>query len=135
MPKPIIEIDGARFNTLDIFWDEISTHLIPEAKWGRNFDAFNDILRGGFGTPAGGFRLRWFNFPLSREALGYQETIRWLENKMQHCHPDNVEFLKRDLEAAQRGEGPTVADIIVGIIRIHCPGGNEQQDGIELELV
>jgi len=34
----------------------------------------------------------------------------------------------------QRGEGPTVADIITDIIRIHGPGGAEEDDGVELEL-
>jgi len=102
---------------------------------GPQFRCFNDILRGGFGTPAGGFRLRWINFQRSREALGCAETIHWLENKIQRCHPDNVELVKQEIEAARHGEGPTVADIIVDIIRIHCPGGNEEDDGIELELV
>ena len=135
MLKPIIEIDGARFNTLGSFWDEISARLILGARWGRNFDAFNDILRGGFGTPTGGFRLRWVNFQRSREALGYTETIHWLETKIQHCHLDNVELVKQEIEAARHGEGPTLADIIVDIIRIHGPGGSDEADGIELELV
>ena len=135
MPKPIIEIDGARFNTLDSFWDEISARLIPGASWGRNFDAFNDLLTGGVGTPGGGFRLRWVNFQRSREALGYTETIHWLENKIQSCHPGNVELVKKEIDAARHGEGPTVADMIVDILRIHGPGGNEEDDGIELELV
>jgi RNAse (barnase) inhibitor barstar len=134
MLKAIIEIDGARFNTLDDFWDEISTRVIPGAYWGRNFDAFNDILRGGFGTPAGGFKLRWVNFQRSREALGFAETIRWLEYKVGRCHPDNVEFVKKDIEAARRKEGSTVAEIIVEIIRRHGPGGSEEEDGVELEL-
>ena len=106
----------------------------PGAEWGRNLDAFNDILRGGFGTPAGGFRLRWVNFQRSREALGYAETIRWLEYKIQHCHPDNVKYVKQDIDVAHHGEGPTLADIIVDIIRTHGPGGIEEHDGIELEL-
>ena len=135
MPKPIIEIDGVRFNTLDSFWDEISARLIPGARWGRNFDAFNDILRGGFGSPTGGFRFRWVNFQQSREALGYTETIHWLENKIQRCHPGSVALVKQELEAARHGEGPTVADIILDIIRIHGPGGSEEGDGVELELV
>jgi len=134
MPKPIIEIDGARFDSLDGFWNEISTRLIPGAQWGHNFDAFNDILRGGFGTPDGGFRLRWANFQRSREVLGYAETIRWLERKLQRCHPANVEFVKEEIERARRTEGPTVADIILGIIQIHGPGGVEEGDGVELEL-
>ncbi len=134
MPKPIIEIDGSRFDTLNDFWEEISVRLIPGARWGRNFDAFNDILRGGFGTPEGGFRFRWVNFHRSRETLGYPETICWLEKKVQQCHQDNVEFVKREIEAARCGEGPTIADIIINIIRIHGLGGDEEDDGIELEL-
>jgi len=90
MPKPIIEIDGSRFKTLDDFWEEISACLIPGARWGRNFDAFNDILRGGFGTPEGGFRLKWLNFQISRRNLSYPETIGWLENKAQSCHQSNI---------------------------------------------
>lgn len=133
-PKPIVEIDGTRFDTLDGFWDEISARLIPGIKWGRNFDAFNDILRGGFGTPEGGFTLRWVNFQRSRETLGYAETVRWLEKKVRRCHPDNVGHVERDLNAAQRSEGLTVAEILVGIIRKHGPGGDEAGDGVDLEL-
>jgi len=135
MLKPTIEFDGARFNTLDGFWDEISARLIPGARWGRNLDAFNDVLRGGFGTPAGGFRLRWVNFQRSRDALGHSGTIQWLENKIQLCHPDNIELVKREIESARHGEGPTLADILLDMIRIHCPGGIEEKDGIELVLV
>jgi RNAse (barnase) inhibitor barstar len=135
MLKPIIEIDGARFDTLEGFWDEVSAHLILGFEWGRNFDAFNDILRGGFGTTDGGFKLRWLNSQRSRELLGYVETLRWLEGKIQHCHPENVEIVKREIELARRSEGPTVLDIILVIIRIHGPGGSEARDGVELELV
>ena len=52
--KPTLEIDGTRFDTLEGFYDEVSRQLIPRSDWGRNLDAFNDILRGGFGTPEGG---------------------------------------------------------------------------------
>jgi hypothetical protein len=58
MPKPILEIHGSCFDTLNGFWDEFSVRLIPGTNWGRNLNAFNDILRGGFGTPDGGFKLR-----------------------------------------------------------------------------
>ena len=68
--KPTYEIDGRRFATLDEFYEEISRVLIPGAKWGHNLDAFNDILRGGFGTPDGGFVLRWVNSDVSRQRLG-----------------------------------------------------------------
>jgi hypothetical protein len=43
-------IDGARFHGLEQFFEEVSTVLVPDTAWGRNLDAFSDILRGGFGT-------------------------------------------------------------------------------------
>jgi hypothetical protein len=48
------QIDGARFSTLEEFFDEVNCVLLPGRRWGHNLDAFNDILRGGFGTPSGG---------------------------------------------------------------------------------
>jgi hypothetical protein len=74
------------------------------------------------------------NFERSKETLGYPETIRWLECRVQECHPLNVELVKEQLERARRGEGPTLADTIIEIIRIHGPGGDEHEDGVELEL-
>jgi RNAse (barnase) inhibitor barstar len=70
------EIDGNDFSTVDEFFDEISRVLILGARWGRNLDAFNDILRGGFGTPEDGFTLRWRNHAVSQQRLGYGETVR-----------------------------------------------------------
>src|SRR4051812_358837 len=131
MPKQVLEIDGRAFDDLEGFWDEVSRKLIPGASWGRNFDAFNDILRGGFGTPDGAFVLRWLQSARSRECLGYPETIRYLEAKVVRCHPENVPYVKEELAAARRGEGTTVFDILVEIIRSHGDGGDEAVDGIE----
>ena len=44
--------------------------LVPGRRWGRNLDAFNDILRGGFGTPEVGFTLVWRNAHTSQQRLG-----------------------------------------------------------------
>ena len=76
MEKPTYEIDGADFQTLEEFYEVVSRVLIPDSSWGRNLDAFNDILRGGFGTPEGGFVFVWVNSALSRERLGYNATVR-----------------------------------------------------------
>ena len=43
-------IDGERFSTLEEFYEEIG-RVLQLGSWGHNLDAFNDILRGGFGTP------------------------------------------------------------------------------------
>jgi RNAse (barnase) inhibitor barstar len=132
--KKVYEIDGTRFSTLEEFYDEVSRVLIPGARWGRNLDAFNDILRGGFGTPEDGFVLIWKHSDFSRQRLGYDETVRQLGVMLQHCHSSNRQSVVSRLEAAKQKRGQTVFDWLVEIIRIHCPGGWEEDSGVELLL-
>jgi RNAse (barnase) inhibitor barstar len=134
LPKPVYEIDGNEFATLEEFFDVVSRVLIPGAEWGHNLDAFNDILRGGFGTPEGGFVLRWGNSPGSRERLGYVETIRQLEDHLICCHPSNRPSIVEDIQRAREGVGSTVFDWLVEIIQDHRVGG-DQRGEVELILV
>ena len=132
--KPVYEIDGEQIRTLDEFFGVISRVLIPGAEWGHNLDAFNDVLRGGFGTPEDGFVLCWKNSAVSRERLGYPETVRQLEGRLTRCHPSCRQRVAEDLERARQHAGPTVFDWLVEVIEVHCPGGAEQEDGVELVL-
>jgi RNAse (barnase) inhibitor barstar len=132
--KPTYTIDGHRFSTLEEFYDEVSRCLIPGADWGRNLNAFKDILRGGFGTPEGGFVLRWLNADISRERLGYPETVRQLELRLRRCDPSHRADVARDLEATRRVEGPTVFDWLIEIITDHTAAGRESEDCVELVL-
>jgi len=127
-------IDGTRFSTLEEFYDEISSVLVPSAEWGHNLDAFNDILKGGFGTPEEGFILRWRNSKVSQHCLGYSETIRQLEKRLERCHTSNRENVAKELVAAKNHEGPVVFSWLVEIIKEHGLGGNEAEDGVELIL-
>lgn len=134
MSKPIFEIDGAAFSTLEEFYSEVERVLIPGTYWGRNLDAFNDILRGRFGTPEGGFIIHWCNAALSRERLGPAESVRQIQRRLKKCHPSNRLQIEHELEQAQRGEGPTMFDLLVEIIRDHGPDGSEAEGGVELIL-
>jgi RNAse (barnase) inhibitor barstar len=128
------EIDGSRFATLEEFFEEVSRVLIPGQSWGRTLDAFNDILRGGFGTPSGGFVIHWKNHALSKHLLAYPETVRQLELRSDGCHPESRENVLSDLERARAHQGPTAFDWLIEIIKIHCRGGREEQDGVVLIL-
>jgi len=76
------EIDGSRFTTLEEFYDEIERALdLKSDDWGRNLDAFNDILRGGFGTPEEGFTLRWKNHQVSCERIREELTKMLTEGR------------------------------------------------------
>ena len=127
-------LDGSKVTSLEAFYDQISDTLIPGAYWGRNLDAFNDILRGGFGTPEGGFILRWTHSDASRMSLGYAETVRQLKKRLERCHPTNRDYVKADLSQAQQGKGATVFDWLVEIIRDHDAGGEQAEDGVRLVL-
>src|SRR3954465_3701915 len=115
-PKQKLHIDGYEFSTLEGFYDQVSLRIIPGAEWGRNLDAFNDILRGGFGTPEDGFILKWKNSQVSRARLGYPETVRQLESRLARCHPSNRESVSNYLQEARNGIGPTVFDWLIEIL-------------------
>ena len=134
MQKREYQIDGCQFSDLQGFFDQISQILIPGADWGRNLDAFNDILRGGFGTPEDGFVLVWTNSEESKKRLGYAETVTQLERRLERCHRTNREGVAEDLDRAKRNEGNTVFDWLVEIIVVHCKGGEEEEDGVEFRL-
>jgi hypothetical protein len=131
---PVLVIDGANFSDFDGFAREVS-RLLSHYTWRGNLDAFNDLLRGGFGTPEHGWVLRWLNSESSRAVLGYEATILWLEGLLLTCHPSQRSIIQARTSRARRGEGPTLFDEIVDIIRVHGPGGNESEDGVLLELI
>jgi RNAse (barnase) inhibitor barstar len=132
--KQTYVIDGKNFSTLAEFYVEISRILIPGAKWGHNLDAFDDILSGGFGTPEGGFVLVWKNARLSKERLGYPATIRRIEQQLASNNPYNHDYFVAELERAKQGQGPTLFDKLMEIIKRHSRGGAEAEDGVELVL-
>lgn len=135
-PPPAREyvINGEAFSTLESFFDAISRNVIPGVSWGRNLDAFDDILCGGFGTPDEGFVLRWRNSALSAQRLGYAETATFFERAVANCHPENRLLMRQNWTRAIEKRGPTLFDMIVEIIRDHGPGGDQSEDGVILVL-
>ena len=129
----IYEIDGESFSTLEEFYDEID-RVMSLAHWGRNLDALDDVLQGGFGTPDDGFTVRWKNHKASKGRLGYEETARQLKLRLGHCHPSNRALVSKELQMAEAHQGQTVFDWLVEIIRDHGPGGKQEQDRVELVL-
>ncbi|MDP4245334.1 MAG: ribonuclease inhibitor, partial [Bacteroidota bacterium] len=118
------------FSTLLSFYSEVEKVFTKDLGWkiGRNLDAFNDILRGGFGVhdyeePV---RLIWLHSGKSQEDLGWEETVKYLSAKLTTCHPSNTESVKKDLILAKTHAGKTIFELIIDII--------ERHDHIELSL-
>jgi RNAse (barnase) inhibitor barstar len=93
MTKKTLIIDGSNFETLEGFYSETDKVLTRNLIWdtGHNLDAFNDLLRGGFG------------------AYEYGELVQLIWK--------NSTKSKADLSELKEGE--TLYDILVSIIKDH----------------
>jgi len=69
--KTII-IDGNNFGNLNEFYAQIEKNLCRNFKMGRNLDAFNDVLRGGFEVfeYEENINMTWKNSEKSKKDLG-----------------------------------------------------------------
>ena len=93
-------LDGNRFSDIEGFYNEIDILLTKDLQWatGHNLDAFNDLLRGGFGMHEyhEPITIRWINYDKSKKDLG-DETILTLLEIMLDCnrsgHDVKVELL------------------------------------------
>ena len=84
--------------------------------------------------PEQGYIIIWKNSHLSKQFLGYEETVKQLTKRLGKCHPDNVFSIQEEIDEAKRQIGSTVFDWLVEIIRNHCVGGSEEEDNAELIL-
>jgi len=132
--RPIILIDGLRFGCLYEFWDEVGRELQLGMAWGRELDAFDDVLGAGSGILAHGGTVRWLASEASRRQLGFEATVQRLTDRLL-AGPVSLRRERRQvLEDFTRGKGLTVFDQIVAIIRDHGRRGEQGGDGVELLL-
>jgi hypothetical protein len=66
----VLVIDGSQFDDYWGFNREFS-RLLDGHEWHENLNAFDEVLRGGLGTPVGGFVLRWISSDPSSDVPGY----------------------------------------------------------------
>ena len=118
-----IEINGNNFSNLTEFYDEVERKMTSGLNWkiGRNMNAFDDVLSGGFGVHDVDekYQLNWKNSEKSKKKFGWPQTIEFIEAKLKTCHPTNIEFVKKDLEDAKNGIGETLFELIIGNIKEH----------------
>ncbi|MBQ3109740.1 MAG: barstar family protein [Clostridia bacterium] len=85
-------LDGNNFSDLEGFYEEIDKLLTKNLKWktGHNLNAFDDLLRGGFGVHEYNepITIKWIKYSKSKKDLG-TETILELLETMLDCDNTN----------------------------------------------
>ena len=98
MDTKILVIKGDNFSDPESFYDEIDRILTKDLNWktGHNLDAFNDLLRGGFGVFEYGeqIKLIWKNTSKSKLDLGSDATKYYYEQRILSCHKSNIPIFK-----------------------------------------
>ena len=96
MHRTMIVFDANRSSTQASFYQEVENTCTKDLGWsiGRNLDAFNDLLRGGFGVYdyEESIQLIWSHSDKSRKDLGWAETVNYLTAKLITCHPSNTAY-------------------------------------------
>ena len=132
MERKVIILDGSRFDTMEGFYKEAARVLTKDTGFtpGRNLNAFNDLLRGGFGLHEYGepITLVWKDSAKSRKELGYRAAERYYKALLK-AHPERKDALLPQLRAAKKQRGETLFDRIVSIIR-----DPDQDHDVELRL-
>lgn len=120
--KKTFTIYGDNFSDFQSFTKEFSFNVLSNKhNWNGSLDAFNDILRGGFGDIEENDEIEiiWKNSKKSITDLSYHETIKKLNEKYEKCHPTNKEFVIQEINMARKNQGPTIFDWIIEIIKEH----------------
>jgi len=85
-------LDGNKICDLDSFYDEVERNLCPNInfQFGRNLDAFNDILYGGFGTfeEEEHIKIIFLNSKQIEEAIGTAKFEMVMDTIKDHLHID-----------------------------------------------
>jgi hypothetical protein len=115
----VVEIDGRDFRTLEGFFGVVGTALIPDQRWGKNFEAFNDILCWPLARDPEPYVLVWRRSNLSRPRLDHRAAEQYWQELIRAGGGKPSKWQAEQLARAERCEGPTAFDWIVEIIEGH----------------
>ncbi len=119
----ILTIEGAHIHDIASFYAEINRVFMGDEDWqlGHSLDGLDDLLYGSYGALKGDAPvvLIWRQMERNRQDLGLDATRGWYQAKIDHPDGFNIERIRRDLTALERGDGPTFFDIVQQIIADH----------------
>lgn len=116
-------IDGAEVHGIADLYEQFNRELMTGEDWrlGSSLDGFNDALYRvdseiREGDPA---TFVWIDHAHSRDALGFDETQRWLRDKLSQPNTFNLQRIQSDLDDLRNGLGKTYFELILEIFADH----------------
>ncbi|WP_288458862.1 ribonuclease inhibitor [uncultured Chryseobacterium sp.] len=107
-------INGSHFSNLEAFYEEVSLLFLKDEDWKvGTLDGFDDILYGYEGE------IIWKDSRKSKEDLGFDLTKEFYENKIRQGKPFNVTLIQEKLDDLIAGNGQTLFEILMEIIKSH----------------
>lgn len=61
----------------------------------------------------------WINSIKSKDDLSYEETLKRLKDVYEKCHPTNKTNVLQKIQMAEKFQGETLFDILIGIVKNH----------------
>lgn len=112
--KKTAVINGSHFSDLSGFYDEVSQVLMKDADWkAGTLDGFDDIL---YGVETD---IMWKDSQKSKKDLGFDATKEFYQNKIKQGKPFNIELIQQKSDELIDGNGQTLFEILVEIIKSH----------------
>lgn len=107
-------INGDNFSDLPGFYKEISEVFMSDYDWTvATLDGFDDILYAVKSD------IIWQNATKSKEDLGFDATKEFYENKIRQGKPFNIKLIEQKLTDLINGNGQTLYEILMEIIKSH----------------
>lgn len=107
-------INGSHFSNPEAFYEEVSLLFLKDEDWKvGTLDGFDDILYGYEGE------IIWKNARKSKQDLGFDLTKEFYENKIRQGKPFNVTLIQQKLDDLINGNGQTLFEILIEIIKSH----------------
>ncbi|MGM7671970.1 barstar family protein [Microbacterium sp. A93] len=116
-------IDGAEVNSISDLYEQFNRELMADADWimGQSLDALNDVLYGVDGAIRDGnpATFVWNDHAHSRETLGFDETQRWMLDKLARPGTFDDRRIKSELDDLRGGVGKTYFELILEVFADH----------------
>lgn len=119
----VLTLQANDIHDITSFYDEINRVFMVGVDWrlGESLDALNDLLYGGYGALLDheSARVVWLDHQIAREALGFEATRKWLQDKLDRPGAFASTAITEQLTALDSGTGKTYFDLVLEVFADH----------------